>query len=637
MRKKIVALALIAGLAMSCVPWAEGNFTAVYAATLAATEEDEFFVIQDGELLEYKGTERDVVIPDSVTSIDTHAFWRCTELTALTIPAAVTAIGEDAFPYCERLDAVYYGGSEEDWNQMEIGAGNEILVNAAIHYNSPIPTTVTASTTANTTVAESKTTTRSKDDSVTKSETSARDKDDSVTPAETIPVGAATTGKWLSYKWEYSGDDGAHWFKNFMAATALENLTGSVYIRCIATDKDGRSATLYRHLYNPGEPYAGSKTPVTPEDVALPVITEQPEEVYAHTGETVSFQIKATGDGLRYQWLFSDGETWYDTGCTERTYSTTLTGEIDGRQMCCLVTDRYGNMVRSSAERMHVMDEFLIVDGVLLSYQGNESDHVIIPDGVTTISRLAFGAGALDYSWIKHITIPASVTEIELNEESEYNHTGYWEVFCGCDLQDIEVANGNPCFASKDGVLYNQDFTKLLYFPNAKTGHYTVPDTVTSIGKRAFYCCSLTSLTLPDSVTMVEEEALVSGSLTDVFFSRSLVYLGKNVFGYHNERYGANDRYAAGMQNVTVEDGNPCFASQNGVLFNQDFTKLLYYPIGRTDESYEIPDTVTEIGDYAFADCETLLDVSIPDSVTSIGASHQIVIAYPSEHDFFCQ
>ena len=78
---------------------------------------------------------KNTVIPDSVTSIGDNAFWRCTGLTSITIPDSVTSIGRYAFDCCYGLTDVYYTGSEEQWNKIEIGAYNKPLLNATIHYN----------------------------------------------------------------------------------------------------------------------------------------------------------------------------------------------------------------------------------------------------------------------------------------------------------------------------------------------------------------------------------------------------------------------------------------------------------------------------------------------------------------------
>ncbi len=47
-----------------------------------------------------------IIIPDSVTSIDDSTFWGCTNLTSVTIPNSVTSIGDSAFSYCSNLTNV---------------------------------------------------------------------------------------------------------------------------------------------------------------------------------------------------------------------------------------------------------------------------------------------------------------------------------------------------------------------------------------------------------------------------------------------------------------------------------------------------------------------------------------------------
>ena len=80
-----------------------------------------------------------VTIGSSVTDIGYRAFGGCTGLTSITIPNSVTSIDKYAFRGCTGLTDVYYAGTREIWNDINIKDGNEPLSSALIHFESSGP------------------------------------------------------------------------------------------------------------------------------------------------------------------------------------------------------------------------------------------------------------------------------------------------------------------------------------------------------------------------------------------------------------------------------------------------------------------------------------------------------------------
>ncbi len=75
-----------------------------------------------------------IEIPDGVTSISFATFYSCIALKSITIPGSVTSIGEDAFDFCDSLTDVYFTGTEEQRNEMNIGSYNMPFKEATIHF-----------------------------------------------------------------------------------------------------------------------------------------------------------------------------------------------------------------------------------------------------------------------------------------------------------------------------------------------------------------------------------------------------------------------------------------------------------------------------------------------------------------------
>ena len=137
----------------------------------------------------------------------------------------------------------------------------------------------------------------------------------------------------------------------------------------------------------------------------------------------------------------------------------------------------------------------------------------------------------------------------------------------------------------------------------------TIPGTVTNIGEDAFFnCTNLPSVTIPPGVVSIGTGAFSScWGLTNVMIPGSVASIGQIAFVYCFD-----------LTEITVDATNSYYSSLNGVLFDKNQTTLIQCPAG-IGGSYAVPDTVTSIGEEAFATCNGLTSVTIPGSVASIG------------------
>jgi hypothetical protein len=243
--------------------------------------------------------------------------------------------------------------------------------------------------------------------------------------------------------------------------------------------------------------------------------------------------------------------------------------------------------------------QYAIADGqvTITNYIG--SGDVTIADSINGDPVTAIGAYAFWGSSLTSVTIPDSVTNIG---DGAFNDC--------LALESITVNASNTSYASAGGVLFDQTLSTLIQYPAKRAGSYAIPDSVTTIGDLAFFGCNaLTSVTIPDSVTTIGQEAFWdSVFLTSVMIGNGVTNIVDGAF-----------LYCSDLESITVNASNTSYASAGGVLFDKTLATLIQYPPKRAG-SYAIPDSVTTIGDLAFADCG-LTSVTIPNSVTSIGAS----------------
>ena len=296
----------------------------------------------------------------------------------------------------------------------------------------------------------------------------------------------------------------------------------------------------------------------------------------------------------------------------------------------------------SSAIQTVIIEDGVTSIGNYAFYDCTNLRSVTIPNGVTSISTYAF----CECNSLTSVTIPDSVTSI--GNYAFYNCTS---------LTGIWVEVNNPNYCSDDyGVLFNKDQTRLLTAPGALSGTYEIPDSVTNISNQAFSCCtSLIGITIPDSVISIGDSAFRDcTSLASTIIPDSVTSIGMYVFwgctgltsitipdSVTSIGFSAFVRctsltsitipdsvtsisYCAfegctSLTGIWVEANNPNYCSDDyGVLFNKDQTRLIIAP-GALSGTYEIPDSVTSIGNDAFYCCTSLTSVTIPGSVISIG------------------
>lgn len=220
--------------------------------------------------------------------------------------------------------------------------------------------------------------------------------------------------------------------------------------------------------------------------------------------------------------------------------------------------------------------DFVSLCGNLLLYTKYENDgqDIYIEDSIRAIGDFAFELS--ENMGVIHI--PEGCTDI-----SEW-------AFQDSSFKGFSVDENNTSYVTDEqGNLYLKDKTKLIRYAALNEN---------------------TEFTVPDSVTYIADEAFSNAE-----------YLEKIVIHGKVEHIGTDAFYkTTALENIVVSEDNGMYKSVDGVLFDKDMTMLLCYTNGHDRKSYAIPDGVREVDDWAFAHCEAIEEIVIPDSVERIGS-----------------
>ena len=233
----------------------------------------------------------------------------------------------------------------------------------------------------------------------------------------------------------------------------------------------------------------------------------------------------------------------------------------------------------------------LYVNGTLVT-------DLVIPNSVTSIGGKAF----CYCSSLTSITIPNSVTSIGYDAFAACNNLKevyITDIAAWCKIT-FESSGSNPLNNAGN-----------LYVNGTLVTDLVIPNSVTSIGSRAFYnCSSLTSVTIPNSVTSIGEYAFNSCYKLRAVYITDVEAWCKITFGgpTSNPLCYAHDLYVNGthITNLVIP---------NDVTSIGDYA---FFGCAALTNA-KISNSVTSIGDHAFFGCSSLTGVTIPNSVTSIG------------------
>lgn len=273
-----------------------------------------------------------------------------------------------------------------------------------------------------------------------------------------------------------------------------------------------------------------------------------------------------------------------------------------------------------------VIPDSVTTIGDYLFYDCNNLVFAHVGDGITRLSQMTF----YDCPKLSSIRLPDTLTYIGYKaiwDTAYYNNTANW----------------------KNNVLY---YGHYLIDTNSKlTGDYVIPDGTTVVAEYSFHGRNgVTSVTIPEGVRAIEYSTFSTcEKLTAVTLPKSLTYIGEWAFSYCTKLkdvyYGGTEAdrsnievcaHNDSLKNVTwhyshvsepesgitgdcvwvLEDGHLTISGEGKMA---DYTRNDKAPWGEDVVSVTIEDGVTSIGNYAFADCESLSSVTIPDSITIIG------------------
>lgn len=246
-------------------------------------------------------------------------------------------------------------------------------------------------------------------------------------------------------------------------------------------------------------------------------------------------------------------------------------------------------------------DGILYVDSILIDCDAEVAGVVDVREGTRTIADAAF----LNVVGVTEVRCPDSLRHI--GQDAFYGCSALRKIdlnrtetvgrgpFYGCDgLSGLTVSEENAFFTVRDGVLFDKEQTTVVRCPQKKTGTVALPETTARIAAYSFTdCAELESVVVPEGVLFVGYEALRGCGIGELNLPDSVEYIASYAFCECD-----------GLAEVAI----PAGATYLGVGVFMGCSAL---------ETVSFSESIGDLKDKTFADCENLTTVRLTSSETT--------------------
>ena len=596
------------------------------------TDENGYVIYVDGKnrtLVAYQGSETDLILPDGITSIYQKAFYGYKELNSIIIPDSVTSIGDSAFSGCTSLTSMtlpFVGASKtasDGYDQVfgyifgytttksssdSVSGATYQYYDNSKYYHYYIPSSIKSATITDGNISSyafrgcSDLTSVTIPDSVTSIGNYAFNCCSGLTSV-TIPDSVTSIGKYA-----FCGCSG---LTSVTIGNSMKSIGEDAFYNCSGLTSVTIPDSVTSIGYSAFNGCSGLTSMTLPFVGASKTASDGYDQVF---GYIFGFKITSGSSvsGATYQYgVYNDKEYYYYI--PSKIKSIIITGKsipYHAFYNCSgLTSATIGNNVTSIGK-----------DAFYGCYKLVE---------VYNKSTLSITAGSSDNGYVAYYA--KNVYTTEGGNKLSTDENGY-VIYMGRD-EKILIA-----YVGTEAELTLPSYITRIY-QNAFEGctgltSITIGNGVTSIGYKAFYDCSgLTSVTIPNSVKSIGSSAFSGCSslenITIPFVGAKAGVTSSDTYQHPFGYIFGTSSYTGGVATEQEYYGDSTSSRTSTTFYIPSSLKsvtvtggnILYgafcHCTGLTNIT--IPNSVTSIGDYAFYWCSGLTSITIPNSVTSIG------------------